>query len=248
MEYVELLRVRAALVGYAVALAFVFVVATLILHGHGGIKINVSFDKGGVAVDELLVLGGFGAAFLATFFAANLSSERATLPLLWTKPVSRTALAYRFVAIDTLGMAVAIVMTAVAALALIAGIGQLRAVHVGSAGFANAALALGAPLAWYGLMLLVASRSDRDGASRAGALSWPVFIVIILLAASALPPPAHALAVALGHVDPLFYLLGAERPGSGLLNAHAGIRGAACWLIASVTIAIAIRFWTAREA
>jgi hypothetical protein len=248
MEYVELLRVRRGLIAYLVALVFCFAVVSLVLHGHGGIHINMSFGKDGVSIGDLLQLGGVAALFLATGFAANLAAEGATLPFLWTKPITRTALALRFVAVDALGIAAGIVACALVAAIVVAGIGGVRAIHPNAALASDAALALGAPLAWYGITLLLGARLGRDAASRAGALVWPVFILLELLAVAALPPAGHALAVALEHVDPLAYLLGSEHADTGLLHLGTGPRAAACWAIAALTIPAAIRLWSLREA
>ncbi|MEA2719095.1 MAG: hypothetical protein QOJ39_959 [Candidatus Eremiobacteraeota bacterium] len=248
MEYVELLRVRRALVWFVVALAFVLVMVNLVLHGKGGFTIHIGFGKDGVAAGDLVLLGGLGALFLAAVFAGNLPGESTTLPFLWTKPVSRTALAYRFVAVDVLGMIGGIVATALAAVIVIAGLGQIRAIHLDRALLSDAALALGAPLAWYGLTFLAAARLRPEGVARAGALSWPVFIVIAMLTTVTLPPPLHGLVLALDHLNPLAYIAGGDQKGMGLLSAAPAIRGAACWAIALVTIPAAIRLWTVREA
>lgn len=247
MEYVEYLRVRRGLVSYAVALAFCFVVVTLMVHGNGGLHIKMSFDRKGVPVGDLLQLGGIGAFFLATMFAGNLPGESATLSFLWTKPIARTTLAARFVAIDTLGLITGIVLVGLVSAIVMAGMGQLHDIRVARSDAAGGALALGAPLAWYGITLLASARLGRDGAARAGALVWPVFLFVILLGTMNLPPPGHALVVALEHVDPLAYLLGSDQPGSGLLGATLQ-RAAACWAIALVTITAAIRLWSTREA
>ncbi len=247
MEYVELLRVRRALVSFAVALAFVLIAVTLVLHGKGGFTIHIGFGKEGVGAGDLVMLGGFGAMFLAATFAGNMPGESAALPFLWTKPVSRAALAYRFVAVDALGMAAGIVATALAAVIVIAGMGQIRAIHANPSLLGDAALALGAPLAWYGLTLLAASRLQPDGVARVGALSWPLFIVIAMLATVALPPALHTFVVGLDHLNPLAYIAGSEHKGMGLIAAASPVRAAACWTIALVTIPAAIRLWTARE-
>jgi hypothetical protein len=248
MEYVELLRVRRGLITYLVALAFCFAVVMLVLHGHGGIRINVSFDHGGVPIGDLLQLGGLTALFLATGFAANLAAESATLPFLWTKPITRTALALRFVAVDALGIAAGIVACALVAAVVVAATGGARAMHPNAALASDAALALGAPLAWYGITLLLGARLGGEAAARAGALVWPVFILLELLGVAALPPAGHTLVIALEHLDPLAYLLGSTEAHTGLLHLATGPRAAACWAIAALTIPAAIRLWSLREA
>ena len=246
MEYVEYLRVRRALVSYAVALAFCFAVVMVVLHAHGGIHIVIKFDKGGVTLGSLLEVGALAALFLATAFGSNLAAEGATLPFLWTKPVSRTVLALRFVVVDALAIAAGIAVCTLIAIVVVFANGPGAAITFAGLG-PDAALALGAPLAWYGIAMLVSARLPRDAAARAAAGLWPVFILIGLLGTVTLPPAAHALVVAFEHVDPLMLLLGVDERGMGLLALGSGPRAAACWGIALMTIAIAIPLWASRE-
>ena len=247
MEYVELLRVRRALVSYVVALAFVFLLIWIVLHGNGAIRLNLRFGNKGMDAEDLLDISGIGALFLATTFAGNLAGESATLPFLWTKPVTRTMLALRFVAIDVLGLAAGIALVAFIVLIVAAGTGNFGGVHFVRANAATAALALGAPLAWYGITLLAASRLGPGSAARAGALLWPVFIVLIFLEFTQLPPAAHTAVIVLEHADPLAYLVVNDKAGAGILAADSLQRAAACWAIALVTITAGIRLWSTRE-
>lgn len=246
MEYVELLRVRRALTVFAVAIACFFIAATFALHGHGGFHITIGIDKGS-ALGDFVVAAGFGAFFLATFFAGHLAAETPTLSFLWTKPVSRTALAWRYVAIDAAALLAGIALGTLAIFMLIAGLGQAGRLRVDMALLPGLALSLGAALAWYGLCLLAASRFDRDVANGVIAMSWPVFILFLMLNVMALPPPAHAAVVFIDQFNPLAYLIGVEHHEAWLLGASTMVRAAAVWIIALVSIALATRLWTTRE-
>jgi hypothetical protein len=247
MEYVELLRVRRGLLVFAAANLCVFLALTFALHGHGGFHINVGIGKEGSSLGDFIQAGGVGALFLGTFFAGHLAAESPTLAFLWTKPVSRNALAWRYVAIDAGGIVAGVAIGTVTIVALIAGLGEFNRIHIDSAVLPSLALSVGAPLAWYGLCLLGASRLDRDVANNVIALSWPVFILVYMLAVIALPPPAHAAAVAINQLDPLSYVLGSEHHDMGLIAASTGVRAAAVWVIALVSVAAATRIWTTRE-
>lgn len=247
MEYVEFLRVRRGLVVFAAANLCAFVVLTLALHGHGGFHINVNLGKEGSSLGDFITAAGVAALFLATFFAGHLAAETPTLPFIWTKPVSRTALAWRYVAVDAGGIVAGVAIGTVTIVALIAGLGELNRILLDAAVLPELALSVGAPLAWYGLCLLAASRFDRDVANNVIALSWPVFLLVAMLPIIQLPPPAHAVAVFVNQLDPLSYILGSEHHGMGLISASTGVRAAAAWVIALVSIVAATRLWTTRE-
>ncbi len=247
MEYVELLRVRRGLIVFAAANLCFFLVVTLLLHGHGGFRIKVGLDKSGSSLGDFITAAAVGALFLATFFAGHLAAETPTLSFLWTKPVSRTALAWRYVAIDAAALLAGVAIGTLTLLALVAGLGEANRIHLDAAVLPAFALSVGAPLAWYGLCLLAASRFDRDVASNVIALSWPVFLLVFMLPIIALPPPAHALAVVLDQFDSLSYVVGSEHRDMGLIAASAAVRAGAVWVIALVSITAATQIWTNRE-
>jgi hypothetical protein len=247
MEHVELLRVRRGLIVFAAACLCFFLVVTLALHGHGGFHINIGLDKSGTSLGDFIGGAALGTMVLATFFAGHLAAETPTLSLLWTKPVSRAALAWRYVAIDALALVAGTAIGTVTLLALVAGLGQADRVRLDAEVLPACALSVGAPLAWYGLCLLAASRFDRDAANAVIALSWPVFIVVYMLPIIALPPAAHAVAVVVNHLDPLSYVLASSHPDLGLVAAPTGARAAVVWAIGVVSIAVATRLWTTRE-
>ena len=248
MEYVEVLRVRRGLIVYAVACLCFFLAVTLVLHGHGGFHINVGLDKSGASLGDFIGGAAFGTMFLATFFAGHLAAETPTLSFQWTKPVSRTALALRYVAIDAIALVAGTAIGTMTLIALVAGLGEAGQIRLDAEVVPALALSVGAPLAWYGMCLLAASRFDRDAANAVIALSWPVFVLVFMLPIIALPPAAHAVAVVLNHLDPLSYLSGSSHRVMGLIAAPAGPRAAAVWAIALVSIAVATRLWTTREA
>ncbi len=247
MEYVELMRVRRGLIVFSVACLCFFLVVTLVLHGHGGFHINIGLDKSGTSLGDFIVAAAVGTLFLATFFAGHLAAETPTLSLLWTKPVSRAVLAWRYVAIDAIALVAGTVIGTVTLVALVAGLGEANRLRLDAAVLPAFALSVGAPLAWYGLCLLATARFDRDAANAVIALSWPVFVLVFMLPIIALPPAAHAFAVVLNHLDPISYLSGSDHRDLGLIAAPTGARAAAVWAIAVVSIAIATRLWTTRE-
>ena len=247
MEYVEWLRVRRGLIVFAVANLCVFVALTLALHGHGGFTIHVGIGKEGSSLGDFISAAGLGALFLSTFFAGHLAAETPTLPFLWTKPVSRTGLAWRYVAIDVAGIVAGVAIGTLTIVALIVGLGELHRILLDRAVWPALALSVGAPLAWYGLCLLFASRFDREAANNVIALSWPVFLLVFMLPVIALPPPAHAVAVFFNQFDPLSYIVGSDHRDQGLVAASVGVRAAAMWILAVVSIAAATRIWTTRE-
>ena len=247
MEYVELLRVRRGLITFAVANLCFFLAATFALHGHGGFHIKFDLDKTGSSLGDFITAAGVGALFLATFFAGHLAAETPTLPFLWTKPVPRTVLAWRYAAIDAGAMFAGVAIGTLALLALVAGMGQADRVRLDAEVLPALALSVGAPLAWYGLCLLAASRFDRDVANSVVALSWPVFLFVFMLSIIALPPQAHAVAVFLNQFDPLSYIIGSEHHDRGLISASPAVRAAAVWVIGIASIAAATRVWTTRD-
>lgn len=246
MEYVELLRVRRGLMVFAAANVCFFLAATFALHGHGGFHISLGVDNGS-SLGDFVAAAGFGAFFLATFFAGHLAAETPTLSFLWTKPVSRTVLAWRYVAIDAAGLLAGVAIGTLTIFLLIAGLGQAGHLRLDAALVSALALSVGAALAWYGLCLLAASRFERDVANGVIALSWPVFILLLMLNIMALPPPTHAVVVFIDQLNPLAYLLGIEHHNALLLGASTAVRAAAVWVIALISITAATRLWMTRE-
>ncbi len=113
MEYVELLRVRRSLIWNAGIMLVLLVFGIMALGGNSAIHISgttgTTTISPGVAVpiSVLATIAAFFAAIYASSVGTSLNRESLTRDISWTKPISRTQLALRFVLIDLTGVVIA---------------------------------------------------------------------------------------------------------------------------------------------
>jgi ABC-type transport system involved in multi-copper enzyme maturation permease subunit len=252
MEIVEFWHVRRVLLFQTAAMAVVVLFAW-VMTGH----VSVSGDV------ELPMIRGFGyplsgVAPVAMTFAAIFGSIVGTLfrrtdetvELLWTRPIGRRAVAWRFIAIDLLGLVASFVLGYVMVAAIAGRAGVLPALDA-DAGIAFA-LALGVAAMWYGLTLVL-STLLRGGLARSiSGVLWPVALIALALGAKSPPPTVlHAAARWLDVVNPLAYMQLSFRWTAGAAQAiwplAPELRTAIVWLFAAAFCAVATELWMRRE-
>ena len=246
MQYVELLRARRALIWYGAILFSCVALGLALAFKDGPPRIHVSPSAHPSIPFEFILAGGaIGPLVLAAFLAVGLDAEYKTAAITWTRPISRLAIALRYVAVDGGALLAAWVLTLVAAFIVIFAIGVEKYLsfdnHVASA----AMLVIGAAVMWYGLVVLVTTLLPGRGNAIAGG-SWGYALIVPGLAQIPFPPLLHQVMVALNYINPMVYI-GQGSGARSLLPGSGDQHAIATWLIGLAAIAIATQLWTKRE-
>ncbi len=215
--YKEFLRVRHALMWFAIAIGVTALGIVIINAGAHSGHVSVVLDHGTtpdgstvkipkvVAVPWVLCLAGAAwvAAIMSTILGSTLSQENEHLALAWTKPRSRTAYATSLMLID----GAAILITQLIAFAVIIALFNVLSppsVHLsgGTDDALNVVRFALFPLAWYALIVALSARL-RNRAGIVQGLIWPIAIGIGTLIA--LPPPWRQIFGVINFVNPLLY-------------------------------------------
>ncbi len=205
---------------------------------------------------RFLETGGFVGLIVASVLAANLSRERLTLALAWTRPRSRYREALAGIGIDVATivmvdfLALGLLLLAYALFLLLAnvlgfgwifGTGGLRFSMdgLGDLGLFARVIGgcLGASIMWYGIVAACTASFARPALAW---VAWPVFLVLAALAAShgLRGLGLDSLVAALALFDPILYF-----------NANSDIanRILTSWAIGATGVAIAVVGWSRRE-
>jgi hypothetical protein len=213
MEYVEILRGRRVLSWYVLILlgmCAITVVSVFAGNGH----VSISSGGGTEKISSIVQACAFGAWIVTTCMASGLNLEGSTIPITWTRPISRDMVAWRFVAVDAATIVVAYAFLFALIMAFFAIFGALKQLTLDSGIPVAFALGLGTALMWYGLITLVTSRMSGRGALIAG-LSWAAFLLIGGVWAAPLPPIIHGMITALNYLNPIAYFGGISSGGHG---------------------------------
>jgi uncharacterized membrane protein YhaH (DUF805 family) len=246
MAYVEMLRARRVLVWFAGVLAVLVVLVVLsATQAHHRAMIDhttilLSAILGGAAMGPLLVAG---------FLANGLNAEHATTAILWTRPLARPAIAWRYVAVDLAALVVAYVLTIVAALICMAAFGVLPWLQADAHSVVTVPLALACPAMLYGWIQLIAARLPGRAGAVAGGM-WFAMLVLTPLLIAPFPPLLHDLVAGLDYLNPLIWLgnHGSSEDGPMLIPFSTGWRAVGAGLIALVALVASIQLWSTREA
>jgi len=246
MQYVEILRARRVLTWYCGLFLGALIIVTISFYsGHAQLDGKMEF----VPLASLIKGCAFGALILATCVAPGLNAESSTLAIAWTRPMSRAAIAWRYIAVDVATISVGFAFLIALVLAFFALFGQLGEVTI-DAGIVPALLgSLGCALMWYGLITVVTARMDGRGGLIAG-VSWGVFVVLGLLWIVPFPAPLHGLITILNYFDPLAYFTGVSSDGTGgrtIIPLDPNVKTAIAWGFAVVTSVATVQLWSTRE-
>ena len=242
MEHVEILRSRRILIRWTVVVGCIFLIWTVALAGHG-----VRIDGGklpSIPLVAVLTAVAFCSFILASIVAPGLNNEASTIAITWTRPVSRASVAWRYVGVDLVTIAIGSVLLAAAVLALLAISGMVRYVRFDLTPLDALELA-GCIVMWYGLCLVAAARVPERAGMIAGT-SWGVFVVLSILASVPFPALIHDIVVGLNYLNPLAYISQSEK--GMMLAGNLLAKTAAIWAIGIVSLVAAVRLWSTREA
>jgi hypothetical protein len=255
MEYAEFLRVRGIIRWHLGILAAVLVLG--LIFGHA-MTVHVDDPTGSplptvssgmrVALAWMAPFGMFFAAIFASSAGGSLNREFGLRDIAWTKPLSRSALALRYISIDVAAVVLlyALTLAVVAVLLLRFGVTP----YVDAAFVAPALLGCGVSVMWYALVQLLSCRIAPQGLAVGGIL-WPVALLSLGLAD--LHNIVGTLARAVDVVNPLAYMNGVTFSSHGAVVQsfwHLPVDEGAVivWGFSIVFCALAIVLWIRREA
>lgn len=252
MEYVAVLRARRTLTWFIGIFFGLLAIGLALAFKDGPPHVQMSHDAHpGIPFDWIVGGAAFAPLIVTAFLGAGLDAEFKTTAIAWTRPVSRLAIAWRYVAVDVGAMLVAWLATAVAVVIGIVALGLSKYFVYGTEGFTFIVLPFGCAVMWYGLIVLISALFPGRGSAVVGA-SWAYALIIPGLSQIPFPPLIHQVMLGLNYVNPLAYLgnlnFGSNVPSSrGILAGSATDHTIAAWLIGLAALAIGTRIWASRE-
>lgn len=252
MEYVAVLRARRTLTWFVGILFGLIAIGLALSFKDGPPHIQMSHDAHpAIPFDWIVGAAAFAPLIVTAFLGGGLDAEYKTTAIAWTRPVSRLAIAWRYIAVDLGAMVVAWLATAAAALIVTVALGLSKYFVWGTDGFTFIVLPFGCAVMWYGLIVLVSAMFPGRGSAVAG-LSWAYALIVPGLSQIPFPPLIHQVMIGLNYINPLAYLgtlnFGSRaHSSSGILAGSATDHTIVAWLIGLAALAIGTRIWASRE-
>ena len=268
MEYVEFLRARRTLLVFAVLFTIAAIITIVSAHfgsvSTGGDQFTISntpqagrsigtvFAATHIPLGLLLGLASYSAIPFATVLSSSLNKENDGANFVFTKPISRTNLAVRYMAIDGIAIVALFVLACALVSATVAGIGLIGTVYVDEGAPWIVFLGLGSAVMWYGIMQAVTATYRGKGGIIV-AWSWAVFgILTFLPGLRLLGPFVLGIVHVLNIFNPIAYLAslvstsGGFRAGT-VLDLPIETRSALSFAIGIACCVIASRIWNRVE-
>jgi hypothetical protein len=254
VAYVQLLRLRTALLIYGSSLGALFLLA--LVTGHLPIShIDAGSGKVDIPLSVLLFTASYCGIIFATAISCSLHRENDGVEMVFTKPIARERLALMYFLLDLCAIVIAIAFALVLELLWLASVGLLRFVNVDGPSFSLAVVGLGVAVMWYGLLQGLTAGNHVRGGLFVG-LSWAAaFTLPVLALATRHVPALHAVVMVLNVLNPLAYFtsyhphLRTATPyelGS-LIPVNIWARAAITWSFGIVGCALAIIGWKRLE-
>ncbi|HMD01912.1 MAG TPA: hypothetical protein VKG44_03000 [Candidatus Baltobacteraceae bacterium] len=205
MIYVEFWRARNVLMWYAVGLLAI-VALIVISMGHATVEVNDTKVAAPELIPLSLLLGlaAYAATIMATILGSSLSCLSDQLPNAWTKPESRERIALSFFVVDVAAIVLLFVLAVGCGLFVLLQAHMFAHLSLDAQALPVGLLGLGMALMWYGLAQAATAWRHGRGGMIAG-LSWPAFLVLLVLASAPLPALLHGIVIALNVLNPLAY-------------------------------------------
>ena len=249
MEYVEFLRIRRSLawhIGIIVVLGFVVM---LVGGNEASVNINGStrvMSGMQVPLGIIASIAAFYGAIFASSAGTSLNRENETREISWTKPIPRSVLALRYIAIDLAGVAIAYVAAIVVIMLVLLRL-HITPFFDGDAPV-QLALGLGVGVMWYALIAVITCTLPPGARSVSGVI-WAAAFGIGAL--TQVPGAIGTVAGVLDILNPLSYMgksSAAHGPFVAAQAAPAEIRTLIVWCFTAVFCAIAVTIWPRAEA
>lgn len=206
MYYTEWLRVRHVLIWAAIILAAICVIHGAVLLAYPSlVSLGANKQTDGVPLPFFFAVAGLVCTWFACRFARTLSDENdGHLPVVFTRPVSRTQYALGAIAMDSLGMLAIFVMVVVAQFIITGQHKALDLIVVPPDTGIQLVRFLALPFAYYGILMALASWSGKGGRGITW-LSYAASYVLLLLAAIGLEAPWGTIVTIINTFNPMAY-------------------------------------------
>jgi ABC-type transport system involved in multi-copper enzyme maturation permease subunit len=254
--YVEFLRVRRALIIYAIVIVALTILNTVSLNiGHVHVvDSDPHIAKLHIPLTIVLTVAAFGSLLFGTLLAGSLNRERETLALSWTRPIPRERLALNYMLVDLAGVVVAFFITLLVGAVPLVTTHLISRIYVDSDVLTGVVLMLGVTVMWYGIVQ-AATSWYRGRAGLAVGLSWAFFILLLVIGHRGnFGPLVEAVTAALNYINPLAYassygsVEGYGMDTTSYLGLPENVRLLASWCIGIAACAVAIFAWKRSEA
>ena len=249
MEYVELLRARRVLTWYTGIIVAMLTIGMILVFKDGHPKIQMSHGANPmIPLDAIFAGAAFAPLIIAAFLGVGLDAEYKTTAIAWTRPLTRYALALRYMAIDGGAMIVAWIVALIAAFVPIFLLGLNSYFVASHDALPYIVLAFGVAVMWYGLILFFSALVPGRANAVVG-MSWAYALVVPGLSQIPFPTVLHEVLIALNYINPLAYLGNVSDSGSGrtLIAGTSTDHMIAVWLIGLAAIAAGTYIWANRE-
>jgi len=242
--YVELLSTGRKAAVFAAWLAFALIVNIAVWklgHVHADPRMQFSLDI-------VWAFAGIAASIFASIIGCTLALENdGHLPVVWTKPFSRTSQALAKFAIDLAAIAFIFAFTCGAIFLFLAVTGLAPYAVVSTDAWQEFARYVIAPVAFFGLLQVLTSTLSRQAGMVVG-LTWVALVALIVLSLVNLPAPFHAIVDVLNYANPLVYLAFAVDDHGNVITYGLSAAALALALIALIGGTMAIYRWQRSEA
>lgn len=263
MRYVQTLRILNGLKWFAIALgafyAFVVLVAAMTgVFAHVSKADDPNFE---IPLPALFALAGFFSGVVISRYGRTLSEENDdSLPVVWTRPMSRVRTVLTMIGVDSLGVLAMFVLSLLLCAAFIVTFHVTKYVVVPTDSVAQLARFIIEPFAIYALVMAITASAKSAGRTLLG-WTWVAMIFLGVVAASPfIPDPWHAIFNVINFINPLAYGSYSTTKGTETINVIGGpgpslIAGfppltdaAALAILFAVGIAAALVQWRRLEA
>jgi len=224
MRYTQTLRILNGLKWFSVvAVAFYAVVVGIAaLTGFFGHVQHITDKNFNIPLPALFALASLVTCFFVTRFGRTLALENDEhLPLVWTRPSSRSRTALTVLGVDALGILAAFAIWMVLAFALVATFRVSQYVIVPGDAFVQLLRYLALPFAFYAVLMALTASVEGGGAMCGWAWVGAIFLTV-LAASPFIPNPWHAVFNFIDFINPLAYGSFHSQTGSDTINVIGG--------------------------
>ena len=208
MRYVQTLRILNGLKWLAIVLGAIYVFIVVIaastgVLGHISKADDPNFE---IPLPALFAIAGFFSGVVISRYGRTLSEENdESLPVAWTRPMSRTQSVLAMVGVDALGVLAMFALYLILSAALIVTFQVSKYVVFPSDWVAQFVRFIIEPFAVYGLVMAITASAKSAGRTLLG-WTWVAMIFLGVLAASPhIGNPWHAIFNVVNFINPLAY-------------------------------------------